>query len=168
MKTFVVNDGPRIIPLSPNGMVGVPDLESIAAKRTHEDPRRQDWAQNHPVEPQRDVWSARSGINCRKTEPIKTHVADIGPPEQALTLRAMISCADDNAHVRVAGDEMMAFHPPCAATSNEGKDHLRRWKHCWMPQQQEKWEIGPPEQAVTHRAMISCADENAHVSVAGA
>ena len=33
MKTHVANTGPRIIPLSPNGMVGVPDLESIAAKQ---------------------------------------------------------------------------------------------------------------------------------------
>ena len=31
MKTHVANDGPRIIPLSPNGMFGVPDLESIGS-----------------------------------------------------------------------------------------------------------------------------------------
>ena len=67
MKTRVANTGPRVIPLSPNGMFGVSDLESIAAKQTHEDPHHQLWAQNHPVEPQRDVWSARSGIDGSKT-----------------------------------------------------------------------------------------------------
>ena len=32
MKTHVANAEPRINPLSPDGMFGVPDLESIAAK----------------------------------------------------------------------------------------------------------------------------------------
>ena len=50
---------------------------------------------------------------------------EIGPPEQAVTHRAMISCADENAHVRVAGAETMDFHPPCAAASNEGENHSR-------------------------------------------
>ena len=31
MKTHVANDKPRLNPLSPNGMFGVPDLESMAA-----------------------------------------------------------------------------------------------------------------------------------------
>ena len=38
----------------------------------HEDPCCQQRAQNHPVEPQWDVWGARSGIDCSKTEPMKT------------------------------------------------------------------------------------------------
>ena len=33
MKTHVANDGPRIIPLCPNGVFGVPDLEWMAAKQ---------------------------------------------------------------------------------------------------------------------------------------
>ena len=32
-RTHVTNTGPRIIPLSPNGMFGVPDLEAMAAKQ---------------------------------------------------------------------------------------------------------------------------------------
>ena len=34
MKTRVTNTGPRVIPLSPNGMFGVPDLEAMAAGKT--------------------------------------------------------------------------------------------------------------------------------------
>ena len=93
---------------------------------------------------------------------------EIGPPEQAVALRAMISCADENEHVSVTGAEKMAFHPPRAAPSTEGEDHSRWWKHCWMPQQQDGRVPSPPEQALTLRAMISCADDNAHISVAGA
>ena len=33
MKTRVANAGPRINPLSPNGIFGVPDLESMAEKQ---------------------------------------------------------------------------------------------------------------------------------------
>ena len=102
------------------------------------------------------------GVGCIVGGSNNRKQREIGPPEQAVTLRAMTSCADENAHVSVAGAETMTFHPSCAAASTEGEDHSRWWKHCWMPQQQENWEIGPPEQAVTHRAMISCADENAH------
>ena len=87
------------------------------------------------------------------------------PPEQAVTLRAMISCADENAHMHTS---VWPGTKRCAAASNEGEDHSRWWKHCWMPQQQEKKVSSPPEQTVTLRAMISCADENAHISVAGA
>ena len=66
--------------------------------RAHQDPCRQQCAQNHPVGPQRDVWSARSGIdvwcarsgaNCSKTEPMKTDVANTGPRIIALSPNGM-------------------------------------------------------------------------------
>ena len=79
-----------------------------------------------------------SGVGSIVGRPNKKQKSMPSPPEQAVTLRAMISCADENAHISVAGDETMAFHPPCAAASNEGEDHSWWWKHCWKPQQQEK------------------------------
>ena len=38
MKPHVANGGPRIIPLSPNGMFGLPDLASMATKLTQNKP----------------------------------------------------------------------------------------------------------------------------------
>ena len=50
--------------------------------------------QNHPVEPQRDVWSARSGINGSKTEPMKTHVTNGGPRIIPLSPNGMFGLSD--------------------------------------------------------------------------
>ena len=92
MKTRVTNAGPRIIPLSPNGNFGVPDRWQ--QNGTHEDPCRQHWAQNHPVEPQWDDWCARSGINGRKTEPMKARVANTGPRIIPLSPNGMFGVSD--------------------------------------------------------------------------
>ena len=62
--------------------------------RAHQDPCCQHWAQNQPVEPQRGVWCARSGINCRKKEPIKTHVANDGPRIILLSPNGMVVVPD--------------------------------------------------------------------------
>ena len=72
-------------------MFGVPDLESIAAKQKSCRQRR---AQSHPVESQRDVWSARSGIDGSKTEPTKTHVANTGPRIVPLSPNGMFGVPD--------------------------------------------------------------------------
>ena len=72
-------------------MFGVPDLESIAAKQKSCRQRR---AQSHPVEPQRNVWSARSGIDGSKTEPMKTRVVNNGPRVIPLSSNGIVGVPD--------------------------------------------------------------------------
>ena len=51
-------------------------------------------ANTGPVEPQRDGHSARSGIDGRKTEPMKTHVVNVGPRVIPLSLNGVVVVPD--------------------------------------------------------------------------